>query len=164
MIGIFRKFSMLVVLLGNAGLIGCDARNQAKYSSDINTFRELIVLDFDFKSVRWEVFTTPEYVDGIPGPTDYVTLIAEIEASDLSSFQGQPEHGSVWIVPRAGRPWLSKKFFDFLDSYANKKMELPAKFLCRKIRSQSKKATRIIEGIACTDSKHILLYMDLSVP
>jgi hypothetical protein len=46
----------------------------------------------------------------MPGPTDYITLIADVEPSnDYGARQGQPT-GVVWIAPQAARPWLTEEF------------------------------------------------------
>jgi hypothetical protein len=60
-------------------LNGCNIENESgKISTDISALQKIVSLDMATPSGKWEIFGTPEYTGGVPAPTDYVTLIAEI--------------------------------------------------------------------------------------
>lgn len=68
---------------------GCNLERNSKESNDIAALQQFIELDILPRSARWEVFGTPEYSAGVPAPTDFITLIAEVPALD----QKTPEKG-----------------------------------------------------------------------
>jgi hypothetical protein len=80
-------------------------------SEDLSALREIIDLQIPAKSARWEIFGTPEYKDGIPGLTDYVTMIAELRLSDPRWLQTKKEPtGVTFVAPEAARPWMDLPF------------------------------------------------------
>ena len=46
------------------------------FSDDVEALRRVVELDTNPAAIRWEIFGTPEYVGGVPGPIDFVTLVA----------------------------------------------------------------------------------------
>lgn len=75
-------FAAAHVLCNSLLASGCDPKGNFNESSDVAAFHQLVELDLPAKSVRWEVFGTPEYSIGVPGPTDFVTLGAELPVVD----------------------------------------------------------------------------------
>lgn len=134
----------------------------SKVSTDIGALRDIVSIDITAKSAQWEVFGTPEYTGGVPGPTDFVTLIAEIEPADQKSFDLKPQTGDVWIAPEAARPWLSSTFRSMLESHKNTTVNLSSKFTCRKLQATLKQNVKAIDGFVCSDSGKMLIYLTLS--
>ena len=117
------------VLCATFFLLGCNMKDEvSKVSSDLAALRNVVNFDIKTKSTRWEVFGTPEYTGGVPGPTDFVTLIAEIEPEDQKFFEIMPPTGEVWIAPEAARPWLSSTFRSMLEGNKNTTVNLSSKF------------------------------------
>jgi hypothetical protein len=122
----------------------------------------LIEIDVAVESVRWEIFGTPEYTRGTPGPTDYVTLIAEVEPSEQEKFQTRPRAGEVWIAPEAARPWLAKEFRTLLEKHAGNATDLSSMSKCRVHRAKIEKNGKPINGFICNGSEKSLIYLTLS--
>lgn len=134
----------------------------SKVSSDIAALRNVVNFDIQTKSIRREVFGTPEYTGGVPGPTDFVTLIAEIEPEDQKFFELMIPTGEVWIAPEAARPWLSSAFRSMLENSKNTTVNLSNKFPCRKLQTTLKQSSKPIDGFVCSGSGRMLLSFTLS--
>lgn len=114
------------------------------------------------KSGRWEVFETPEYKGGVPGQTDYITLVAELETGDgPSETTSQNTGASVAIVPEAARPWLSTDFRNLLNERKNSWLVLSAKNACQPYQSVMTKSGRPVSGFVCTRPNRSLIYLTL---
>jgi hypothetical protein len=132
-----------------------------RLSTDIAAFHKLIEIDITGNSVQWEAFGTPEYTVGVPGPTDYITLIAEVEPADQSSLDMKEQTGKVWIAPESARPWLSSSFRSMLENNKNTEINLSSKFPCRKIQATLRKTSKPIDGFICIDAGKMLIYLTL---
>jgi hypothetical protein len=133
-----------------------------KDSNDIAAFRNLLEIDFSIRTARWEVFGTPEYTGGVPGPTDFITLIAEVEPSDTKTFEARPKTGDVWIAPEAARPWLTEGFRSMLAKNRSTTTDLSSMFNCRKFQGKLKNNAKLAEGFICNDQEKSLIYLTLS--
>jgi hypothetical protein len=133
-----------------------------RVSNDVTLFQSLIETDLSISSVRWEVFGTPEYSGGVPGPTDYVTLIAEVEPADSARFQSRSREGRVWIAPESARPWLVEGFRSLLGKHRNRNLDLSLMPNCRKLQGKLKKTSKLVEGFVCNDHGKSLIYFALS--
>lgn len=153
--------SLIAAACFAAFLTGCDTSHEG-VSDDMSLFRNLIETDLPISSVRWEVFNTPEYTGGIPGPTDYVILIGEVEPAESERFQSGQNEGTVWVAPDAVRPWLSKNFRSLLKKHRNGKMDLFIMKNCRKLKGKLRKAEKPIEGFICSGHGKSLIYLTLS--
>jgi hypothetical protein len=132
-----------------------------KDSDDLGKFQSLIKTDLSFKTIRWEVFNTPEYSGGVPGPTDYVTLVAEVAPIDPRYFQARPKTGEVWIAPESARPWLDSEFHELLKKYGNKSADVSAMQNCRKFEAKLQKSDKTVNGFICNGLSKSLIYLTL---
>lgn len=154
------KFNYLIALVAICILFGCQMKDEkTKVSTDLAAFNNLFAIDIALKSISWELFNTPEYTGGIPGPTDYVTLIAQIEASNDEKFDRRPTAGTVWIAPESSRSWLNTEFRDFLEKSKNTTIDLSKKGNCRALTGVLKKTSKTIDGFACKSGTKILIYL-----
>jgi hypothetical protein len=153
--------ALIVILCALASLSGCH-KSRERVSDDAIVLRNLIETDLPMNSVRWEVFSTPEYDGRVPGPTDYVTLIAVIEPVDSEKFQSRSKEGKVWVAPGAVRPWLDEGFRWLLTKYRNHNMDLSGVPNCRKLQGRLRRAARPIEGFVCNAPGKSLIYLTLS--
>jgi hypothetical protein len=163
MITCMRKTKHLLtgVLLTAVFSTGCDMKN-GKVSDDIVEFRNLVETDLRANSVRWEIFGTPEYTGGVPGPTDYITLIAEVEPWDQERFEARPKTGKEVITPEAARPWLTEGFRVMLAKHRNASTDLSSMYNCRKFEAKIKKSQRPVNGFICNRSGRSLVYLTLA--
>jgi hypothetical protein len=136
--------------------------NTAKVSDDLNGLRKIIKLPTDLTVGRWELFGTPEYTGGVPGPTDYMTLVAEIKLSPQSSaFPTNSDNGSVYIVPEAARPWISGEFRSILEKHKNSTLDLAGIKNCHPYSARLAQTDNPVSGFACTTSDRVFLYLSL---
>jgi hypothetical protein len=147
-----------IVLLG-----GCSMEDtQTKVSSDAKALQDLIDVPVTLKSAKWEMFGTPEYKGGVPGRTDYMTLIAEIvPIENIEKFTSGANDKIVYIVPEAARPWISDQFRTALEKNANSNINLTTIPGCHIYDTRVKKSGRVINGFACEKSGHVLLYLSI---
>lgn len=137
--------------------------SQPKVSDSTAALREIVDVSVPLKSARWEIYGTPEYTGGVPGPTDYITLIAELELADQGWFGKQPNvAASTYITPEAARAWLSGPFQTLLKQNRNSTIELPGAYNCRKYSSRLKKTGNPVNGFVCQVNDKTLLYLALS--
>lgn len=158
-----KNNALSVCLLYLLLLSGCDDNRQPMPSHDINLFNKLITLDFPVEKVEWETFGTPEYRGGTPGPTDYVTLVAEVASGDTNAFMALPAlNEKIWIAPEAARPWLGREFHAFLNRNKNRTIDAATAPGCRNAKTTLKKSGTPVTGLACQGDNKILLYVTIS--
>ena len=91
-------------------IAGC-ARDDARPNTNVAALSQYIHLSVPPAAARFEMATLPEHNDeGVPGPTDYVALIAAIrlQGPDNVIIANQPRNGEAAAVPEAFlRAWLS---------------------------------------------------------
>lgn len=136
--------------------------NHDQSSKDIISFYNLVDIQLPVKSIRWEVFGTPEYTGGVPGPTDYVTLIAEVQPVDSKKIRFGNKAGIIWIVHEAARPWLSEEFHSMLAKYKNSSIDFSNLSNCKRLQGKLKKTRMPIDGFICFKSHKSLIYLTLS--
>lgn len=159
-----QRIAPTISLLSSVILLGCTVEESKKnVSSNIDELRKMVEMPFSARSVRWEVFGTPEYHGGVPGPTDFITLVAELEHLDKESLDRRlEEHGSDFIVPGAARPWLNHSFHALLQNNENSMLALPGTHNCHRYTSRLKKTSKPVKGFICGDPDRALVYLTLS--
>ena len=142
---------------------GCSAEDKKlKASDDVKALQQLVDLSPDLKSARWEMFGMPEYEGGVPGPTDYMTLVAEVEpVTNAESFTSGTNGKAIYIVPEAARPWLSSHFQSILVKNRNTNFDLATTAGCHAYETKVKKSGRKVNGFSCEKSGKILVYLSL---
>ena len=87
-------------------------RVRAARREDIDALQRIVQISVPSKNFMWEIFGTPEDKGlGATGPTDYLTLVAQVQSNDDSWFDRFKENpGKVWIAAESARPWLSPYF------------------------------------------------------
>ncbi|GJI93838.1 hypothetical protein RugamoR57_05560 [Duganella caerulea] len=132
-------------------------------SDNLSALREVINVQIPAASARWEVFGTPEYTGGVPGPTDFTTLIAELQPADGAWFASQKETvGTSFIAPEAARPWLSGPFRHLLAEHKNTTADLSTLGDCHPYTTTLKKSGSPVQGFVCGEDRRLLLYLALS--
>lgn len=144
-------------------LCGCEDKDRReRVSDDATAFKNLVAIDIPYSTVRWEVFGTLEYAGGIPGPTDHITLVAQIvptkEQPDLRA-------GSeiVWLAPESARPWLDPDFSSFIrKNLQNSSVDLTKHPNCHSLSATLKKTSKAVKGFACSGKTKILIYLRIA--
>lgn len=142
---------------------GCSAQDKKlKASDDAKALEQLVDVPANLKSARWEMFGTPEYEGGVPGRTDYMTLVAEIEpVTNAESFTSGTNDKTIYIVPEAARPWLSSHFHSILEKNKNANFDLATAAGCHAYETKVKKSGRKISGFSCEEAGKVLVYLSL---
>lgn len=131
-------------------------------SEDATALRAMINIEFPIKSARWDVFGTPEYSGGVPGPTDYITLMAEIEPANNWFASLKEPTGTTAVVPEAARPWLTRSFRGLMEKSRNSNVDLSSHADCCKYATTVRKSGRPVQGFVCNDAGKLLMYLTLS--
>ncbi|XLZ71973.1 hypothetical protein ABT364_08385 [Massilia sp. SR12] len=131
-------------------------------SEDAAALRAMINIEFPIKSARWDVFGTPEYTGGVPGPTDYITLVAELEPGDNWFASLKEPTGVTPVVPEAARPWLTASFRSLMEKNKSSNIDLSSQADCRKYATTVTKSGRPVQGFVCNDAGKLLMYLTLS--
>jgi hypothetical protein len=145
-------------------ITGCNVTNEQGYSDDLHQLRTKVELDINPRDIRWEIFGTPEHSGGVPGPTDFITLIAEVPTLEQAIFETRASSGVVWVAPEAARPWLSDDFKQILRKYRNKSVDLSSMRNCRVARGKLKKTGHSAEGFICNGPTKAMIYLTLAEP
>jgi len=140
-------------------LSACDANSCARSSTDQAELARLVKLDLPIKSVRWEVFGTPEYSGGVPGPTDYVTLIAEIAPAMPVAQTNTAE--TAWITPGAARLWLSPDVRTLFTQHSNSQPVLSHLGNCAPLQAAVTKSGEKVQGFLCSSKASSVVYLTL---
>ncbi|QBI02742.1 hypothetical protein [Pseudoduganella albidiflava] len=145
-------------------LAGCPV-SAGEFSSNIEEIRKQIDLDIPSTSGKWEIFEIPE-AGGVPGPTDFVILIAEFDnvAASWASRKKLPI-GQAWVImPNAGRPWLSQRWKAVLRREASNKIAVTESDNCHYYSAKVRKSGRVVEGFTCTHNCDVLVHLVLTKP
>jgi len=151
---------ILVVVVLATLLTGCVSKeDQDKSSTDIGALKDLIDLQFPYTSARWEVVATPEYKGGIPGPTDYMTLLAEIGPRDDQRFSALPMAELLRALPNSARSWMNAESRTLLNTSNTTLTGLRHHLECRTIKGILTRSRKMVTGYLCTSGDRMLLYM-----
>ena len=152
-----------VCVLSMAFLIGCTVKDDvAKVSTDVAALQKIVNLDATPRSAKWEIFGTPEYLGGVPGPSDFVTLIAELSPVDEQAIVEKEPAGTVWIAPESARPWLAEPFYSMLDKQKNTTVDLSTYPGCRSVNATLKQTGKPLKGFACSNAGKVLVYLTIA--
>jgi hypothetical protein len=144
-------------------LVAACTSHQNRPSTSIAALRNLIDITLDIKHVQWEVFNTPEDSRGVPGPTDYVTLVAEITPSERGSPNGGvPRTKPICIVPNAARPWMDRRFRPLASACLGGSNEISGGNHCYPMQVKLKKTKQPAAGLICHEREKALLYVTLT--
>ncbi len=117
-----RGLSRLLGLFCIAVAIAGCTRDDPRPNTNVTALSQHIHLSMPPAAARFEIATLPERNDeGVPGPTDYVALIAAIrpQGPDNAIIANQPRIGEAAAVPEAFlRAWLSEGEKDALQRAA----------------------------------------------
>lgn len=141
--------------------LGCTMTNENAPSNDIAELSKKVQLDLVTKSARWEIFATPEYTGGVPGPTYIVTLVAEVDLLDEKTITDRPGTGTVSIAPEAARSWLNEPFRSMLAKNRNRRVDLSITYNCRRFEGVLKENQERVKGFICNGSGKSLVYLTL---
>jgi hypothetical protein len=130
--------------------------DQDKSSTDIRALCDLIDLQFPYTGARWEIVATPEYEGGIPGPTDYMTLLAEIGPRDDQRFNALPMAEPLRALPNSARSWMNAESRTLLNTTSTALHHHPE---CRTITGILTRSRKTATGHLCTSRDRMLLYM-----
>ena len=152
------KWTMAISLI--TCLTGCKMGDDLpKFSTDIAALEKIIELPVPHTEAKWEVFGTPEYSGGVPGPTDYMTLVAEIKMESVQKMNYGPSSEPFWIAPESARTWLSPKFSRLLESSKNAYIDTADHPDCAPIEVTMKKSRTRRSGFICEGSESFLVYL-----
>lgn len=133
--------------------------DQDKSSTNIAALRDLLDLQFPYTSARWEVVAPPEYKGGIPGPTDYMTLLAEIGPRDDQRFSTLPIAEPLRALPNSARSWMNAESRTLLGTSSTTSTGLRHHPECRTITGMLTRSRNKVTGHLCTSRDRMLLYM-----
>lgn len=151
-----HQLALWLILLS---LVACDASSGVRYSTDQAELIRLVKLDLPINTVRWEVFSTPESTGLVPGPTDYVTLIAEI-APAMRVAQANPAE-TAWITPGSARRWLSPDFRAMFTQHSNSRSVLRHIGNCAALHAELTKSGKKVQGFLCSGEASSVVYLTL---
>lgn len=134
----------------------------SKVSTDVAALQKIVQLDFTPAAAKWEVFGTPEYIGGVPGSTDFLTLIAEVTPENPATFAARAPAGKIWIAPKSARSWLSDAFHAMLDKQKNTTVDLSTSVNCRALNANRKQTGEVVKGFACNEGGRMLVYLTLA--
>ena len=149
-----RQLALCLIWLS---LGACDASSGARSSTDQAELARMVKLDLPINTVRWEVFGTPEHAGGVPGPTDYVTLIAEIAPAIPVAPANTAE--TAWITPGSARPWLSPNVKTLFTQHSNSQPVISHLGNCAPLQAELTKSGEKVQGFLCSGKASSVVYL-----
>ncbi len=131
-------------------------------STDVAALQTIVRLEARPASAQWEIFGTPEFTGWVPGPTDYVTLVAQLTPVDQQAFVKPASAAAVWIAPESARPWLAAPFRDLLEKRKNTTVDLSTLPQCRAVQTTLTRSGRPVRGLTCHAAGKILVYLTIA--
>lgn len=158
------SLKLTLTIIAGLLLAGCSMEDPRQGASkDLRSLREIVDLQIPTESAQWEIFGTPEHKGGVPGPTDFVTLVAELRASDPRWIETNTHPaGMIYVTPEAARPWLSEPFHRMLLENQNTIADFSRQANCRKYETILKKTGTPVQGFVCAEKTQLLIYLILS--
>ena len=152
-----------VLLMACLGLAGCQKADTVP-STDLVELNSIVTVDIPSTVVRYELVTLPESGGFLPGPTDYVFLIAEYDVpKNTPNNVVAPTQAYEALMPRAGRPWLSEPFRAMLRKNAGNRLPL-ANSGCAPLSASITQSKRPVTGFSCRVENRVLAYLTLVTP
>ncbi|NRR30328.1 hypothetical protein HSX11_09010 [Oxalobacteraceae bacterium] len=147
----------LALVLISILITGCGAK-KPKFSFDIFELNKLVQIPIPMKSVQWEVVYLPEDDGLLPGPTDYVSLVAEFVPSTQNWFtQIKAPIQSTYVDPTFVRAWISAPFKSMvIANYVE-----VGKYPCSSFKTTFTKSGKPVEGFVCESGGRGFLYLAL---
>jgi len=142
-------------------LVGCNSASTGKYSDDKAALLDLAKLDLPIHSARWETFETPENDGLVPGPTDYVSLIAELTPAVPITHSAHPTLSNIWLTPNVARPWMTPHFRSLFAQHANARFTNTQSNRCQTLQATLAKTGKPIEGLVFSDASRSVIYLRL---
>lgn len=164
-LGVLHKRLLIVLTIFSACALAvllawCHSfKDPEQSSTDIDALKRLINLQFPYTSARWELVPTPELNGGVPGPTDYITLVAEIGPRDDQDFSSLPMAESFHPLPNTARNWMNAESRSLLRTSNAASTGLPQHSDCRKVAGTLVRSSRTVTGHLCPSADRMLLYM-----
>jgi hypothetical protein len=160
-----RNTSILALLCLIFSLSGCDeTHGETNFSEDLSALREIVDINIQAQSVKWEIFTSPDqtaYRFAI-GPTDSVVLVAELFPSDRKAFAELLPGEKTIYASGSARPWLEEPFRNMLQEQTTRTVDLSMKSDCRPLHATLKKTGKRIDGFICRSHGKDLVYLFLA--
>lgn len=132
-----------------------------RISTSVPELNEMIQLQIPVKSAKWEVFHTPES-GGLPAPTDYITLVAEVEPADAHWF---PVRAAQWTktyaIPEAARGWMAEPIRAQLGKLTREGQTHAAPANCKDLQATMTRSGRSVPGFVCAVGTTLLVYVTL---
>lgn len=137
--------------------------NNQNPSRNLTDLRATVQIDLPVSSATWEVFATPEYRGGVPGPTDLQTLLAEVVLSDAEYLSKARFSlaGEVFVAPESPRAWLSPEFKALMNRVRNSSEDMGRSFGCFRYDTRLTDSGRPVSGFLCVSATRALLYLTL---
>lgn len=158
----FRCSYVAALLLFPFIILGCQMENDTNIS-DKEELNKYIVVPSGTQSVAFELVTLPENnQEGVPGPTDYVSLVAVINFDEPSRLGDLKEIGPGYFFgfPEVFiREWMSTSIKENFRSMSNRSDRLKYFDVKKIVRGNVKKAV----GVYPND-KTMLLYIEYVSP
>jgi hypothetical protein len=149
---VLRKSLPLAALL----LAGC---SPDRVSESVTELDELIRLDIPIQAASWEVFYMPE-AGGLPAPTEYIFLLAEVEPADPGWFASRPSHWTkAYALPEAAREWMSKPVRKQVEALTRQSQDQAVPTNCKDLPAKMTRSDRRVAGFTCTVGAKLLVHV-----
>lgn len=164
-IGVLHKRLVVLLTIFSACALAvllawCNSFEDPEQSStDIDALKKLINLQFPYTSARWELVPTPELSGAVPGPTDYITLVAEIGPHNDQEFSSLPMAELFHPIPNTARSWMNAESRSLLSTSNAASSGRPQHSDCRNVTGILMRSSRTVTGHLCPSADRMLLYM-----
>lgn len=130
-------------------------------STDLAGFQQKVQLPFVVAAVQWEVFGTPEYTGGVPGPTDLVTFMAVVQLPTRPHLP--PASPEAFVAPGSARAWLPTAWQPLVRRMAARQQVGPDAAACGQFSARMRQSGRPITGVLCARGQEALVWWTLSL-
>lgn len=141
----------------------CGDEDEGGPSNDMSELASTVSLGLPAAKGTFEIVYTPESRGMLPGPTDYVSLVAELEIPGGSPPPRADSHALADTYALSGmtRPWLSQPFRALLKAASSDRMAL-GRAGCEPFAAKITKSGRDVSGFSCRRGARMLIYLLLS--
>ena len=157
-----KFFVMVSVFL--LTLAGCHVNSSEQQPSrDLTALQAKVKIDLPIRSATWDIFGTPEYKGGVPGPTDLQTLVAEfiLTDPDFEAHTKLERAAEFFVAPESSRVWMSPGFRKMMGDVRNSTEDMGKAYGCFQYEASLAHSGSAVNGFMCVSGDRALLYLAL---
>lgn len=133
-------------------------------SNDHVKLEKIVNIGEGYADLKWELFGTPEWSGGVPGPSDYATIITVGKIINMDAVPpGNAGEPYYFLPPNSNRHWLNSEQSSIISFLINGNNPAPpVECLARTLKSSSN--DKAFDAIECRYGREFVMAIFIMQP